>query len=267
MRTITVCYFGVMLICSMNVHAQTAPAKTSGQDKVFRAGASTSNITPPLGTPIVGNFVEPPATQIHDELHARCLVLDDGTTQLAFVIVDNVGINQKVFDEAKHQIHERTGLPEEHLLMSAVHTHSATSAAGGSGIRRGGWNIGKSLDEYQSFLARRISDGVQVAINNLEPARIGWGSGKVPQHLFNRRWKMKDSVVNPFGEKEIVKMNPGIRNPDLLEPAGATDPQVSFISVESTSGRPIALLGNYSLHYVGGVPTGDISADYFAVFV
>jgi len=266
MRTVAVSYFSVLLACSMNVHAQTPPAKSSGQDKVFRAGASTSNITPPLGTPIVGNFVEPPATQIHDELHARCLVLDDGTTQLAFVIVDNVGINQEVFDEAKHQIHERTGLPEEHLLMSAVHTHSATSAAGGSGIRRGGWNIGKSLDEYQSFLARRISDGVQVAINNLEPARIGWGSGKVPQHLFNRRWKMKEPVMNPFGEKDIVKMNPGIRNPDLLEPAGSTDPQVSFISVESTSGRPIALLGNYSLHYVGGVPTGDISADYFAVF-
>jgi neutral ceramidase len=218
-----------------------------------------------LGTPIVGNFVEPLATQIHDELHARSLVLDNGTTQFVFVIVDNVGIDQEVFNEAKRQIHERTGLPKEHLLMSAIHTHSATSA-GGEGDRRSGWNYGKALDEYQSFLARRISDGVQVAINNLEPARIGWGAGKVPQHLFNRRWKMKEQVINPFGEQDRVKMNPGIRNPDLVEPAGSTDPEVSFISVQSISGRPIALLGNYSLHYVGGVPTGDISADYFAVF-
>ena len=31
-------------------------------------------------------------------------------------------------------------------------------------------------------------------------------------------------------------------------------------------GRPIAVLANYSLHYVGGVPTGHLSADYFAVF-
>ena len=45
--------------------------------KIFRAGASTANITPPLGKPIVGNYQSPLATHIHDELHARCLVLDD----------------------------------------------------------------------------------------------------------------------------------------------------------------------------------------------
>ncbi|MFN3487296.1 MAG: hypothetical protein ACK44W_17655, partial [Planctomycetota bacterium] len=31
-------------------------------------------------------------------------------------------------------------------------------------------------------------------------------------------------------------------------------------------GRPLALLGAYSLHYVGGVPAGHVSADYFGVF-
>lgn len=105
-----------------------------------------------------------------------------------------------------------------------------------------------------------------MALNRLEPARIGWGVGKVPQHLFNRRWKMKEPVINPFGGKDQVKMNPGAGNPNLAEPADGTDPEVSFISVQSSSGRPIALLANYSLHYVGGVPSTDISADYFAVF-
>ena len=73
-------------------------------------------------------------------------------------------------------------------------------------------------------------------------------------------------VPNPFGGQDQVVMNPGVSNPNLLEPAGPTDPEVSFISVQSTQGRPIALLANYSLHYVGGVPQGHISADYFAVF-
>jgi neutral ceramidase len=36
--------------------------------------------------------------------------------------------------------------------------------------------------------------------------------------------------------------------------------------VKSKDGRPVALLANYSLHYVGGVPEGHVSADYFAVF-
>ncbi|NOY01011.1 MAG: hypothetical protein GXP30_14980, partial [Verrucomicrobia bacterium] len=39
-----------------------------------------------------------------------------------------------------------------------------------------------------------------------------------------------------------------------------------FLSVESKEGRPIALLANHWLHYVGGVGKGHISADYFGVF-
>lgn len=260
----------VFLICSnLSLNAQTIfPATGSKQSKVFRAGASTSNITPPLGEGIVGNFgTPPPAEHIHDQLHARCLALDDGETRLVIVAVDNVGINREVFDEAKRLIHEKTGLPKEHMLMSSTHTHSATSASG-IGANRRGWRQGQPLDDYQIFVARRIADGVRTALNNLEPARIGWGVGKVPQHVFNRRWKMKPGtqLINPFGGKDQVMMNPGVSNPNLLEPAGPTDPEVSFLSVQSVQGRPMALLGNYSLHYVGGVPKNDISADYFAVF-
>jgi len=53
---------------------------------------------------------------------------------------------------------------------------------------------------------------------------------------------------------------------DTDRPAGPIDPEISFISVQSSDGRPIALLANYSLHYVGGVRPGDISADYFGYF-
>src|SRR4051794_22591097 len=95
---------------------------------VFRAGAATSNITPMLGAPIVGNFVEPIAVRIHDELHARCLVLDDGKTRLAFAVCDNVGISREVFDEAKRLVHDSTGIPVANILTCSTHTHSAVSA-------------------------------------------------------------------------------------------------------------------------------------------
>jgi hypothetical protein len=71
---------------------------------------------------------------------------------------------------------------------------------------------------------------------------------------------------NPFGGNDLVKMNPSINSPDLLEPAGPTDPQISFIAVQHTDGRPLALFANYSLHYVGGVGPGDLSADYYGAF-
>lgn len=256
---------GLFLLVIAGLTAMSQATAQNPAPKQFRAGAATSNVTPFLGAGIVGNWNVPPATHVHDDLHARCLVLDDGETRLVFAIVDNVGIVREVFDEAKKLIHAETAIPVEHMLMSSTHTHSATSA-GGDGEKRRGWHYGDSLDEYQGFLARRIADGVRTAINNLEPARIGWGVGKVPQHLFNRRWKMKSPQVNPFGGMDKAVMNPGVANPQLDEPAGPTDPEVSFLSVQSLEGKPIALLANYSLHYVGGVPQGHISADYFAVF-
>jgi hypothetical protein len=124
------------------------------------------------------------------------------------------------------------------------------------------------LTAYQKFLARRISASVQNAITRLEPARVGWGAGQVPEHVFNRRWfvKSEKNRRNPFGGVDRVRMNPPIASPDLIEPAGPTDPEVCFLSVQSVNGRPIALLANYSLHYVGrGHPTA-LSADYFGMF-
>ena len=64
------------------------PAAAAGPAP-FRAGAATSNITPPLGISLNGGFADRKATHVHDELHARCLVLDDGATKVAFAVCDS----------------------------------------------------------------------------------------------------------------------------------------------------------------------------------
>jgi hypothetical protein len=244
----------IILISVQITSAKTSPGENLPEDqgKVFRAGAAMSNITPPLGVGIVGGWGTPSATHIHDELHARCLVLDDSETKLVFIIVDNLGLSREVIDQAKGLITNETEIPASNVLISAIHTHSGPRAEG----------------DYQKFLVRRMADVVRIALNNLEPANIGWGVGSVPDHVFVRRWVMKPGtdLPDPFGGQDRVKMNPGHNNPGLLKPAAEPDTDVSFISVKSKDGRPIALLGNYSLHYVGGVPSGHISADYFAVF-
>ncbi|MBY5959667.1 neutral/alkaline non-lysosomal ceramidase N-terminal domain-containing protein [Membranicola marinus] len=235
------------------------------QNKVFRAGASLSNITPPLGLEIVGNYNRPQANYIHDQLHVKTVVLDDGNETLVFAIVDNVGVKREVYDAAKAIIENKLKIPASHVMIAATHTHSAVSA-GKQGMERRGWQYGEPLDAYQLFVAKRIADGVQTALANLEPARIAWGSVDVPEHVFNRRWIMKNEVWSPLGFKDKAKMNPGVAHPNLDKPAGPTDPEVSFLAVETLEGQPISVIGNYSLHYVGGVPSGHISADYFAIF-
>ncbi len=230
-------------------------------DKPFRAGAATSNITPPLGISINGGMSDRTAAHIHDELHARCLALDNGQKRITVALVDSCVIPRDVFDQAKRLIHEATKLPTDHMLMAATHTHYAPTVA----------NVfqSKADEPYKAFMARRIADGVRRAINNLAPARIGWAVGSEPNQVFNRRWHLKPGTMppNPFGTRDDkVKMNPGRKNPNLIKPAGPIDPDVPVVSVQSPDGRPIALLANYSLHYVGGCPGNHISADYFGMF-
>ncbi len=230
----------------------------------FRAGAATSNITPPIGGAIIGGFHPFPSKHVHDDLHVRCLALDDGKTKIVFAVCDLLGAAEKMYEEARGLVTAETGLPGANLFMSCTHTHSAVSALGPDRMARDA-----GLDDYQRFVARRIADGVRRALNNLAPAQIGWAVGSEPREVFNRRWFMKPGTVpvNPFGATtDLVKMNPGYANPNLDRPAGPTDPEISLIAVRTPEGRPISLFASYSLHYVGGVRSADISADYFAMF-
>ena len=68
----------------------------------LKAGAAVADITPkefPMNMP--GGFNANLATTAHDPLNARALVLDDGKTQVVWVVIDNLGVPKKVVAEAK----------------------------------------------------------------------------------------------------------------------------------------------------------------------
>lgn len=223
-------------------------------NNVFQAAASMVNVTPHKGAKVLAN------RQVHDSLYAKTLVLDDGKERLVFIIVDNQGIPAYLIDEAKKQIYQETQIPPSHILVAATHTHTAISA-GSAPINL---NSDQKFNDYQQLLVEKMVEGTRMAINNLQPAQIGWGSFDKEEYVFNRRWYMKDPVTNPFGLLDSVKTNPGYLHPEnLVGPAGPTDPEVSFLAVKSISGEPISVLANYSLHYIGGTNSGDVSADYY----
>lgn len=246
----------LLLVSAVSIQAADAP---------LRAGAATSNITPELGGSVVGGFSPFPCTHIHDELHARCLVLDDGKTKLVLVVCDLLGLHRSVSVEARKLIEAEAGIPAANVLISGTHTHSATSALGGTPRS---YVSDMELTDYQRFVARRIADGVRRALVLLRPAEIAFGTVEAPEHVFVRRWFLKEGTMppNPFGKIDKVKMNPGAGNPNLVEPASTPDPSVSFIALREPGGRLIAIYSAYGLHYVGGVGGGHISADYYGMY-
>ena len=177
------------------------PAQDRG---ILMAGAAISNITPRIGTSANGSFQNNIITDIHDETHARAIVLDDGNTQLAMVVSDLCLLTRETATAAKQRASEITGIPTENMLLSATHTHSAGTACA----------IFQSDPDakYLTFIEERIADAMIRAYNNLSPARIGWGFGQDQTQVFNRRWKMKEGtkLINPLGTEDKVKMNPGV---------------------------------------------------------
>jgi hypothetical protein len=236
------------------------PVRAAEKATGIHAGAVAIDITPTkLPISVNGGMTDRMIDKVSDRLHARCLVLDDGKVRIAIVVCDSCMIPREIMDEAKRRASKSTGIPVERILISATHTHSAPTA--------GGVFQSEPDRDYLDYLTQRIALGIEKANANLVPAQVGWGVGRNPDQVFNRRWKMKAGSIgaDPFGQlTDQVKMNPGHLNPGLLEPAGPVDPEIVVLSVQTRSGKPLALLANYGLHYVGGNP--GLSADYFGAF-
>src|SRR4029453_13553521 len=187
---------------------------------------------------------------------ARCLVLDDGGTKVAFVVTDSCMVPREVVDDARNQASKLTGIPKHHILISATHTHTAPTLAG----------VFQSDPDpdYPKYLAQQIARGIDEAHRKLQPARIGWAVGKDSSQIFNRRWFMKPGTVltAPFGgTAHKVKMTPGYLTPGLDKQAGPVDPDVTVLAAQAPDGRSLALLANYGPHYGGAV--APLSGDHF----
>ena len=216
----------------------------------LKAGSATANITPPLGTRIPGGFRPRYAENVDDELFAKAVVIDNGTTRIAIVTCDLIAIPEKVADAAKARIADRCDIPPAHVMINATHTHTAVAIADLLGVDED--------TEYTEWVPLKIADAVELAVWRRKPARVGFASVDEERITFNRRWHMRDGTV---------RFNPGIEHPDLVKPTGTIDPEVAMMFVEATDdGTPIAAVANFSLHYIGTDNSNALSADYFGHF-
>ena len=250
MKVFPILFSGISLLAPF-LHAQ-APS--------LRVGAAAVDITPrefPLNMP--GGFSANLAEGVHDPLHSRALVLDDGSVRLALAVVDTLGAGPEVLDEIKELAANKTGIPGERMLISSTHTHT-----GPSHPKEGA----APAVAYRKVFVEGVVASLVAANAALKPARFGSASHPLPDEVFNRRWFLKPGKMptNPFGKYDAVKMNPGTGQDVIDRPAGPTDPDVSVLSFQDERRQALALYANYALHYVGGSPKAQLSADYFGEF-
>jgi len=189
------------------------------------------------------------AEDVIDELHAKAIVMSDGEVSVAVVVCDLIAMTRDRMDAIKERAAAMSGVPADNILVACTHTHSGPAPC---------WVLAVDPEEeYMDWACLKVADAVTLASRRLQDAQAGAAAGAVPGQVFNRRWWLKDGSV---------KMNPGFQNPELVKPAGPTDPQFTILAIETPDGVPIALLANYALHYVGAGASNAISADYFGMF-
>src|SRR5213593_2744029 len=108
------------LSIALSLLHSVSPQSHALDKKIFNAGAFAINVSP-LKYPVIinGGMTERTADKLTDPLHARCLVLDDGTTKVALVVVDSCMMPRDLLDEAKELASRATGIPTSRMLISA----------------------------------------------------------------------------------------------------------------------------------------------------
>lgn len=208
----------------------------------LHAGFSRVDVTPMLGIGMAGYFVPRFADGVLDPLQINALALSCGEEKVVLMSIDHCGIVKEVLAPMIDGICEVTGLPREAVYIHSTHTHTGPFLNP---------NPTDPLEiEYAQFVKRKFADAAKLALDDLQPAKMGYGVGEAPNIAFVRRFRMKDGSV---------RTNPGVDNPDIVAPIGDVDERVNVLRFDRENDSLV--LVNFGNHpdVVGGC---KISADW-----
>jgi len=196
-----------------------------------------------------------------DDLFAKTLVLDDGTTTIALVTLDLISTTFSLTREARAEIEKLTGIPAAHVMLSATHAHTGPELAD-RGLRGALFSDASTptnslTTTYSDRLPKLIAESVRQAAAQRTNVLVSAATGRCDQLAFNRRFYLQDGTV---------AWNPGKLNPTVVMPAGPTDPAVDILLFEPPHAPAQwvpahAVYVNFAMHpdTVGGV---QFSADF-----
>jgi neutral ceramidase len=221
-----------------------------------RVGVAEVDVTPPLGIPMAGYYHERGADGVLDPLYSKAMVIESGSERTALVVLDLISIRRAITDRARAAIEKTTGIKARNIMICATHAHTGPELTDPGEAGSGLAEQKRLLIDYSDGLPGRIAESVRLAAERLQPAQLAVAEGRCEDLTFNRRYFMRDGSIG---------WNPGKRNPDIVMPAGPSDPEVKLLYVERPGAdgptQSLATYVNFTMHpdTCGG---SKISADW-----
>jgi hypothetical protein len=191
----------------------------AGERGTLHAGAAKVDITPAADEFPYINAGERPYLGVHDPVFARALVLDDGTREVAIIVLDVTMIPEP--QKLSKALAEQLRIPETNLLLAATHTHNVPLVS-----YHGGEPNAQQAREIER-VRRGALDAALQAKAKLQPARVAFGRGEAWVNIND-------------GEQA------GFKN--AADPHGPSDKSLDVLEIQNAQGAPLALLVDYATH-------------------
>lgn len=216
-----------------------------------------SDVTPPLGHPLCGGWIEP-VRGVDDPLQALGVVLLGMGEPVVVCAVDWVGLRNEANWAWREALAKAAHTTPEKVCIHCVHPHDSPfadveaqrliAATPGAPI---------SLDiGFFDDVVKRSAAAVQQSLARTAPfTHIGLGQARVEKVASNRR------VVGPDGKIRLWRGSSARLEAARDEPEGLIDPMLKTLSFWNGS-TPLAALHYYATHPMSHYGKGRVSSDF-----
>jgi neutral ceramidase len=220
------------------------PALAVGDLKV---GAASLELTARDEMVIGGGIGPGKAVGQEGELRASAAVVEDGHGgKVALVACDVLMVNRDVLDRAARRIEQATGIPFDHILINATHTHHAPTTVTVHGYKRD--------EEFTRQVEEKIVQAVAKANGRLGVVTFLFRLGEESSVGKNSRLLLGDGTIFWVGSRD-----------DAVRPTGPFDPELPVLGFRRGDGKYEAILFNHSTHTIGSQKPGVRSPAFYGL--
>ena len=175
----------------------------------------------------------------NDPLYAKALVLKSGSTTAVLVTVDAVAIAEigsiqnSYLETIRSRLTDELDIDPARVIVNASHCH------------------GRVCPD----IAERTVQAVRDANEALVPVTIGVGTGYEDRISENRRLRLKT------GKEADVRHAYALPPDEEVASVGPIDPEIGILRLNRETGQTLAVVYNFAVHPILGVPSGKNTAD------